>query len=179
MQKFCRKNLLTTGSTFSTISTSLFQVKGTLLTHGPILDSFAEVDHIFDSNSVSQFMTLCGDNNPIHHDTEYCQTTIFKKPIVHGILLSSLFSTLFGRTISSSVYISQSLNFKRPVYVGSKLTAKMVVKSIDKKSKGYFLKCNTICYTDSPEVVAIDGEATVLIPLAVYESYIKIGQHIQ
>ena len=154
-------------------SSSPFNIKGTLLTHGPILDAYAEVDHIFDSNSINLFMALSGDNNPIHHDSEYCKSTIFKKPIVHGILLSSLFPTLFGRTISSSVYISQTLNFKRPVYVGSQVTAKMIVKTIEKKSKGYYLKCNTICYIDKPEIIAIDGEATVLIPIEIYENYIK------
>ena len=35
-----------------------------------------------------------------------------------GMLVASLFSTLFGRTVHGSVYVSQTLNFKRPVHVG-------------------------------------------------------------
>ena len=34
------------------------------------------------------------------------------------MLVSSLFSTLFGRTVHGSVYVSQTFNFKRPVHVG-------------------------------------------------------------
>lgn len=122
----CTKPSSSSSSSFGHCSYSSssipFQIRGTLLTMGPVLDAYTEVDHIFDQTSVNQFMVISGDNNPIHHDYEYAKQTIFKQPIVHGILLSSLFSTLFGRTISSSIYIKQTLNFKKPVYVGKFIT---------------------------------------------------------
>ena len=120
---------------------------------------------------VNDFAAICGDNNPLHSDPEFASKTFFGGTIVHGILVSSLFSTLFGRTVHGSVYVSQSLNFKRPVLVGKPVRARMVVVKELSRSKGTFLTCTTTAYITSEnsdktvsETIAIEGEAVVLIP---------------
>ena len=75
-------------------------VEGTLLTNGAHVDNYALITHTFNQEDVNKFANLCGDNNPLHLDNQYASTTIFGKTIVHGILVSSLFSTLFGRSIT-------------------------------------------------------------------------------
>jgi len=82
---------------------------------------------------------------------------------VHGILVSSLFSTLFGSTVTGSIYVSQDLKFKLPVYVGAPVTARMEVIQSDEKRKGHLLTCSTQC-TLQDGSVAIDGLARVLVP---------------
>ena len=148
----------------------------------PKIGTYCSVIHEFPQEDVNTFSTICGDNNPLHINPEYAQTTMFKGPIVHGILVSSLFSTLFGRRIKGSIYVSQSLEFKRPVYVGDRIKAHMEVIKKEDRKKGALLTCSTTIYfhnddnnhsdnndssgdnIDSNSKVAVTGTAQVLLP---------------
>ena len=94
-----------------------FQIKETLTSLGPKVGASAEFEHSFSQQDVDSFAELCGDNNPIHLDADFASTTRFKYPIVHGVLVSGLISTLFGRVMSGTIYVKQTLNFKNPVHV--------------------------------------------------------------
>jgi hypothetical protein len=79
---------------------------------------YAQIRTSFQQNDLNLFADLSGDHNPIHLDPNYCQTkTKFHSPICHGILVSSLFSTLFGQLIPGSIYLKQNIQFLKPVYV--------------------------------------------------------------
>jgi acyl dehydratase len=92
----------------------------------------------------------------------------FGATIVHGILVSSLFSTLFGRTIPGCIYLKQSLDFRKPIYVGSKVLARVeVTEVVARKKGGDTLVCSTRVYVGtevSTAALAIDGSASVLLP---------------
>lgn len=148
-------------------------IKEDLIDNFAKLGGKAEVTHSFSQLEVSSFAAICGDNNPLHVDPEYAETTMFKGTIVHGILVSSLFSTLFGRSISGSIYVSQDLQFKRPVHVGTAITASIEVIQVDKKSKGILLTCSTKCRLDNGDL-AVDGRAKVLVPSLIADELIKL-----
>jgi hypothetical protein len=81
--------------------------------------NYAEIQHSFSQEDVNIFATLSGDDNPIHIDPTYALShSRFKRTICHGILVSSLFSTLLGRSIPGSIYLKQNLSFQKPVFVG-------------------------------------------------------------
>ena len=142
---------------------SLFNITGTLSTEGIAIGAVAEVKHTFHHNDVLKFSKICGDDNPLHIDKEFAKKTIFGKTIVHGILVSSLFSTIFGHSIQGAIYVGQTLKFKRPVFVGSEVTASMKIIRTEEKRKGTLLTCSTTCILQDGEI-AIEGEAQVLIP---------------
>jgi len=81
---------------------------------------------------VELFGALTGDLNLAHFDEEYTAKTVFKKPIVHGMLIGSLFSKIFGLDYpgEGTIYCSQSLKFLKPVYPNQLLTVKVTVKEI-------------------------------------------------
>jgi acyl dehydratase len=131
------------------------------------------VEHIFSQSAVNEFARLCGDNNPLHSDPSYASKTPFGGTIVHGILVSSLFSTLFGSTLNGSVYVNQTLSFKRPVHVGARVLARVEVQDVKERSSGAFLTCSSVAFLlnqAGERVLAVDGVATVLIPSEVLKN---------
>jgi len=139
------------------------EIRNNLSAGVPHLGEFAECTHAFEQADVNTFAGICGDDNPLHTNPEFARSTIFKAPIVHGILVSSLFSTLFGGTTQGSIYVSQDLKFKAPVFVGSPVTARMEVVQSDSKRKGVLLTCSTTCVLEDG-TLAVDGHARVLVP---------------
>jgi len=58
------------------------------------------------------------------------------------------------------VYVSQNLNFKRPVYIGDEVIATIEVVGIDVEKRRVFF--STTCKVKNK--VVIDGEAEMYIP---------------
>ena len=48
----------------------------------------AEARKVFTAEDIETFAKLSGDYNPIHLSAEYAATTMFKKPIVYGVLMN-------------------------------------------------------------------------------------------
>ena len=86
----------------------------------------------FNQENVIAFAEVTGDKNPVHLDETYAASTIFKKPIVHGMLGASLFSKVFGTMFpgEGTIYLSQTLNFLKPMYVNENYEAVFEVKEI-------------------------------------------------
>jgi len=74
---------------------------------------------------VDAFIKICNDINPIHVDNEFASKTPLKTKIVHGILVSSLISTVVGTKIPGpgSVWLDQNLRFLMPVRINDTITA--------------------------------------------------------
>ena len=89
---------------------------------------------------IKSFAGISGDHNPIHVSDEYAGQSRFKRRIAHGMISASFFSALFGTKIPGNDcgYVSQSLNFKRPVYIGDTVVASIEVTSVDVKNNRVF-----------------------------------------
>ncbi len=111
---------------------------------------------------IKEFAGVSGDRNPVHMDDSYAQQSRYKKRIAHGLMSASYFSALFGTKIPGEgcVYVAQSLQFKRPVYIGDTVTATVIVKEIDLKKRRVFFR--TVCKVKNK--IVIDGEAELFIP---------------
>ncbi len=111
---------------------------------------------------VKAFSGISGDKNPVHMDDEYAKNSRYKKRIAHGMLSASFFSALFGTKIPGEgcVYVSQSLRFKRPVYLDDTVVASVTVTNVDLKKKRVFFQ--TVCKVNNK--IVIDGEAELYVP---------------
>jgi 3-hydroxybutyryl-CoA dehydratase len=122
-------------------------------------NEFARVIRSFSPQDVNTFVSLIHDTNPIHSDASFAAATRFKKPIVPGMLVSSLFSNLLGSKIAGTIYVSQQLRFVRPIYIDEVATAVVTISAIDRK----FVTLDSRVYNHQQEI-AVEGEAVVYIP---------------
>jgi acyl dehydratase len=86
---------------------------------------------------------------------------MFKKRISHGMLIGSLFSKVFGMDLpgEGSIYISQTLRFRRPVFLDDEIKAEVTVKELDVEKNRVYFDC--IAYNQDGERVVV-GEACMM-----------------
>jgi len=109
------------------------------------------------------FAEITGDYNPVHMDADFASETMFKERISHGMLTASYMSAVFGMKLPGpgAIYISQTLNFRRPVKIGDTITATATVLEVfPVKNRVRFL-CN--CVNESGKPV-VEGEAILMVP---------------
>ncbi|KAG1707762.1 (R)-specific enoyl-CoA hydratase [Nymphon striatum] len=117
----------------------------------------------FTEDDVKQYAELSTDKNPVHLDAEYAANTQFKERIVHGMLVGSLFSALLGQHLpgEGSIYMSQNIQFKAPVFLDMEVTASVEITKIHPKRPIITLK--TLC-VDSEGKTLVKGEAVMYVP---------------
>lgn len=79
---------------------------------------------------ITQFASATGDDNPIHLEDSAAQKRGFDRRISHGMLIGGLLSRYFANEFpgQGTVYLSQDLKFKAPVYAGDILKHKLIVR---------------------------------------------------
>lgn len=115
----------------------------------------------FSQQEVAQFAEVTGDKNPVHTDEAYAAKTMFRRPIMHGMLGASLFSKVFGTLFpgEGTIYLKQSLNFLRPMYVDTSYEAVFTVKELLKDKNRAIIET---VIRDKDGKVCTSGEATVM-----------------
>ena len=105
---------------------------------------------------LDKFISICNDVNPIHVDAEFDKNAKFKDKIAHGILVSSLISTVVGTKMPGpgSVWLDQSLKFLLPVHVNDTITA--ISEILVKINERQQVIVRTTCVNQNNEVV-IEG----------------------
>ena len=126
------------------------------------IGQFAEITKQMSLNMVTAFAGISEDFNPVHLDSDYASKSRYKKQIIHGLMACSLFSGLFGTKLPGKgcVYKSQNIRFKRPIYIGDKVTARVEVVNVDINKK--IISFTTRCLVKGK--VMIDGESDIFVP---------------
>jgi acyl dehydratase len=123
----------------------------------------AEVVRTVTRDDIALFATLSGDVNPAHLDDAYASGTRFKNVIMHGMWSGAVISSLLGVRLPGpgTIYLSQSLNFRRPVNVGDTITFRVTAKDKRDDKKFVTFDCTG---TNQDGKVVVDGEAVVMAP---------------
>ena len=126
------------------------------------LGQSAERTHVVTEADITAFAEVSGDFNPVHMDEAFAATTPFKGRIAHGMLSAAYISALIAGELpgAGSIYMSQSLRFRRPVRIGDAVTTKVTVSEIDERRARVTL--TTECLVG--ETVVLEGEALVMAP---------------
>lgn len=124
-------------------------------------DSFSTSREVTDE-LVRKFADVSGDYNPLHLDDEFAANTRFGKRIAHGMLSGAFISAVLGYELSDRkiVYLSQTLKFTKPVFIGDTVTATATVISIREDKPVVTLE--TVCTNQNGDVL-VKGEAAVMI----------------
>lgn len=112
---------------------------------------------------IAAFAEVTGDRNPVHLDSAYAARTRFGQRIAHGMLSAGFISAALGTQLAPDavvVYVSQSMRFRRPVFLGDTITAEVEVTAVDPEKR--LVTARTDCVNQAGETV-VTGEATVLL----------------
>ncbi|WP_372929047.1 MaoC family dehydratase [Methyloceanibacter sp.] len=124
-------------------------------------DMEASVSKTITDEDVRAFAKLSGDINPVHIDDDFAAGTMFKKRIAHGFLTGALFSTVLGTKLPGPgcIYMSQTMKFKGPVYIGDEVVATCKITAVDTEKARVALACD--CSVNGKTVLA--GEALMMV----------------
>ena len=81
--------------------------------------------------------------------------------VVHGMLVGSLFGAIVGQRFPGAIYVSQTLEFRKPVFVGETVRATIQVQGV--RASGRMLDFDTRCTNQKGELV-LTGGARCLLP---------------
>ena len=122
-------------------------------------------EHTFPVNeeTIRKFAEATGDHNPVHLDEEYAKGTFFKTRIAHGMLSAGFVSAVLGTMFPGvgTIYLSQTLQFRKPVLIGDSITARLTV--LEKNEGKNRLRLETVCINQGGDTV-MTGEAVVMPP---------------
>ena len=124
-------------------------------------DTFSTSREVTDE-IIRKFADVSGDYNPIHLDEEFAAKTRFGKRIAHGMLSGAFISAVLGNEFKDRkiVYLSQTMKFTAPVFIGDTVTATGTITNI-REDKG-IVTLETICTNQNGETL-VKGEAAVMV----------------
>ncbi|KAK7375598.1 hypothetical protein VNO78_35505 [Psophocarpus tetragonolobus] len=122
----------------------------------------------FTEEDVLQYSKVSCDYNPLHTDSAAAKDVGFEGPLVHGMLVASIFPHIISSNFPGAVYVSQSLTFKFPVYIGDQIIGEVQATNLRENKSRYLAKFKTRCFKNG-ELLVIDGEAVALLPTLAVE----------
>jgi 3-oxoacyl-[acyl-carrier protein] reductase len=119
--------------------------------------------HITEAD-VRKFVEMTGDDNPLHVDRAYAETTAFKDIVVHGMLGASFISTVIGTKLpgTGALWVSQNMEFLLPVRLGDVLTISATV--VKKHERERLLELDTKIVNQNQQLILTGvGKVKVLV----------------
>lgn len=113
----------------------------------------AELSHLITQQDIDHFVQLTGDDNRLHIDAGFAETTVFKKPVAHGMLGASFISTVIGTKLpgDGALWFSQNLEFILPVRVGDTIFVRAEVTK--KHDRDNIIELKTEIFNQHKQVV--------------------------
>lgn len=124
----------------------------------------ASIKRRLTQRDIQLFAVMSGDVNPAHLDEDYARDSMFHEVIAHGLWGGALISTVLGTLLPGpgTIYLGQSLRFKRPVTLGDVLTVTVTARSKNPANKRVMFDCRC---TNQNGGRVIEGEAEVIAPV--------------
>ena len=123
----------------------------------------AELSRTLRPQDIHLFAVMSGDVNPTHVDAEYARSGQFREIVGHSMWGSSLISAILGTEFPGpgTVYVSQNLQFLRPVGIGDTLTVSVICREKFAHNHHVLFDCLAINQDGSR---VIEGTVEVMAP---------------
>lgn len=124
---------------------------------------FAQLVRTLKPEDIHLFAVMSGDVNPTHVDPEFARSSQFREVVGHSMWGSTLISTVLGTEFPGpgTVYVSQGLNFWRPITIGDTLTITVTCHEKYEHNHHIVFDCLAV---NQDGLKVIDGTAEVLAP---------------
>jgi phosphate acetyltransferase len=124
---------------------------------------FAQLVRTLRPEDIHLFAVMSGDVNPTHVDPEFARSSQFREVVGHSMWGSTLISTVLGTEFPGpgTVYVSQGLNFWRPITIGDTLTITVTCREKFEHNHHIVFECLAV---NQDGLKVIDGTAEVLAP---------------
>jgi 3-oxoacyl-[acyl-carrier protein] reductase len=119
--------------------------------------------HITEAD-VRKFVEMTGDDNPLHLDRAFAETTSFKDIVVHGMLGATFISTVIGTKLpgAGALWVSQNIEYLLPVRLGDVLTISATV--LKKHERERLLELDTRIINQNQQLILSGtGKVKVLV----------------
>ncbi|EOY33096.1 Thioesterase superfamily protein isoform 1 [Theobroma cacao] len=123
---------------------------------------------IFSDKDVVEYSKVTHDANPLHLDSGSARAAGFEDRLVHGMLVASLFPRIISSHFPGAIYVSQSLHFRSPVYIGDEIVGEVHAVNIKDTKNRYLAKFSTKCFKNG-QLLVLDGEAMTILPTLAVE----------
>jgi acyl dehydratase len=109
------------------------------------------------AREVELYAQITGDRNPLHFDTDFAAKTRFGRLVAQGGIASGMLNALVAMDMPGpgTVFLSQTLTYKAPTYLGDTLTAEIEVLSVKLDKPVCQLKATI---TNQDGTVLLEGE---------------------
>ena len=125
----------------------------------------ASITKTFTQADIEGFAEMTLDDNGMHMDPEMAGEGIFRRPVVHGVLVGSLISSVMGTKLpgSGTILREQNIRYLNPVYPGDTVTASVELVAADEEPKYYIANLKGTCVNqDGVEVVSAECKQLML-----------------
>lgn len=116
----------------------------------------------YTQEDVNLYARISGDTNPLHIDPEAGKKSMFGRNIIHGFLGASVFTKIFGALwmADGHVYLKQSMQWMKPMYVNTEYEAVITVKEIFKEKNRVLYDCAVFDVQTGDQTIS--GEALLM-----------------
>jgi acyl dehydratase len=106
---------------------------------------------------VELYAEITGDLNPLHFDPEFARRTRFGRLVAQGGITAGMLNALVAMDLPGpgTVFLSQSLRYLAPTYLGDTLTAEVEILSVKPDKPVCQLKATI---TNQDGTVVLEGE---------------------
>jgi len=106
---------------------------------------------------IELYAEITGDRNPLHFDADFAARTRFGRLVAQGGITAGMLNTLVAMDVPGpgTVFLSQSLKYLAPAYVGDTLTAEVEVLSLKPDKPVCQLKATIVNQDGTP---LLEGE---------------------
>ena len=124
---------------------------------------FAQLVRTLRPEDIDLFAAMSGDVTPTHVDPAFARSSQFREVVGHSMWGSTLISTVLGTEFPGpgTVYVSQGLNFWRPITIGDTLTISVTCREKFEHNHHIIFDCLAV---NQDGLKVIDGTAEVAAP---------------